>query len=82
MPRGVPQDSQRYLDQLDFSDNNESKIEFSVDGTKAIFTFTVDRESVRDVIDRWTFSNCMVIIKSLDKETMIVFPKLQEQKKP
>lgn len=45
---------------------------------KTTITLTVDRGDVRDVLDRWTFSQCEILMRSGDREVVFRFPKMHE----
>ena len=46
---------------------------------KAVFTLEVDRNLVRDLVDRWTWNPALVSIRSGDKDIFVNFPKLSER---
>ncbi len=44
-------------------------------------SFTVNREAMSPVLERWTWNDCIVTIRSGDRDVVVSFPKIQEQVK-
>jgi hypothetical protein len=57
--------------------SHSAVVSHGIDG-KTTITLTVDRGDVRDVLDRWTFSQCEIVMRSGDREVAFRFPKMHE----
>lgn len=71
-----------------FSSSNQFPFPFNTEGADASavvegnsikFSFTVNRDAVAPVLERWTWNDAIVTIRSGDRDILISFPKISEQ---
>lgn len=60
------------------TDNAEASMNDLGDGRMEI-TFKVDRNAIAPVLERWTWNQCEVTIKSGDRDIVVTFPKIEEK---
>ena len=61
-----------------FPTDSSMSVSYDANG-KAVFSFSIDRSFVRDLVDRCTWNSVTIQIKSGDRDIIVNFPKISEQ---
>lgn len=57
----------------------DTSVDFVNSGRNVKISFTLDRALFAQVLDRWTWNNALITIRSGDRAVDISFPKIEER---
>ena len=59
----------------------DAQVEIVDGGRNVRLSFTVSKDSIDTVIERWTWNEASVTLRSRDRDVVIFFPPIKEQQK-
>ena len=59
----------------------DAQVEIVDGGRNVRLSFTVSKDSIDTVIERWTWNEASVTLRSRDRDIVIFFPPIKEQQK-